>query len=164
MEMPLKIWLRSPKIPEGSPNMLGLHVTMKNLNKMPNVWMVVFALRFSDPTSVNVPKIILVPNVKKVSNLSFINQRFYKTQSPHMIIFLSFCFWLYYVSRNIFIDLWFECKLISSSFLFPLFYYIPIFMGFLFHNWVYVPKVRLYNKVDRVDMVHNIFNGIQFFV
>ena len=122
MEMPLKIWLRSPKIPEGSPNMLGLHVTMKNLNKMPNVWMVVFALRFSDPTSVNVPRIILVPNVKKVSNLSFINQRF---------------FWLYYVSRNIFINLCFECKLISSSFLFPLFYFIPIFMVFLFHKWVY---------------------------
>ena len=150
MEIPLKIWLRSPKIPEGSPNMLVLHVTMKNLNNMPNVWMEAFALRFSDPTSVNVPRIILVPNVKKVSNLSFINQRFFGCTV--------------YVSRNIFINLWFECKLISSSFLFPLFYYIPIFMGFLFHNWVYVPKVRLYNKVDRVDMVHNIFDGIQFFV
>ena len=134
MEMPLKIWLRSPKIPEGSPNMLGLHVTMKNLNKMPNVWMVVFALRFSDPTSVNVPKIILVPNVKKVSNLSFINQRFFKTQSPNMIIFLCFFlfFWLCYVSRNIFINLWFECKLISSSFLFPLFYYIVYQFSWVF--------------------------------
>ena len=139
MEMPLKIWLRSPKIPEGSPNMLGLHVTMTNLNKMPNVWMVVFAHRFSDPTSVNVPRIILVPNVKKVRNLSFINQRFFKTQSLNMINFLFFLFfWLYYVSRNIFINLCFECKLISSSFLFPLFYYIvPIFMVFLFHKWVY---------------------------
>ena len=54
----------------------------------------------------------------------YINQRFFKTQSPNMINFLFFLFfWLYYVSRNIFINLCFECKLISS-FLFPLFYYI----------------------------------------
>ena len=72
----------------------------------------------------------------------YINQRFFKTQSLNMINFLFFLFfWLYYVSRNIFINLWFECKLISSSFLFPLFYYIHQF------SWVFFFTIEcMYRK------------------